>query len=458
MAKLKDSFFVDLLMPSLYPVPSFPVWIKTLSLLATGIISITSLARYVPTLHETKFYTRFVVLLLLSLSTTIQFFLNIIPFRWNPRTALLFSNRIPHLLLDFAVFLNQINPALVRRRHDLMKKRLKVIFVFFSLALLATFVVSLIVIFQDDELVLPYSPSKGTSINTMLSLITFPQKFVLLIAVCGSLRIITMNNLKDDTRYIRHFCLIGLCILEQYIRLFSDDKYRLGPRFVSLLWHEYQRGSAISASWMNLADFVIFHVTPLPILPPFLFTDPLDFIVTNTTITRSYNGMTFRGVADYSTCLLEEIITHGIVSVTFTMECCRGEASFGLLDSSAPIPRAVELLGYQVENSVSLGRFGSLSLNLPSTGHGHRNMACHPLVEEGDCVRMEVDMDSDPRTVQFFVNGHQGQCFVSGLPSSVRIGITVLHQGTSFRIDRITQQNHPTPISPRMKEIHWDCD
>ncbi|KAK2942435.1 hypothetical protein BLNAU_22668 [Blattamonas nauphoetae] len=74
-------------------------------------------------------------------------------------------------------------------------------------------------------------------------------------------------------------------------------------------------------------------------------------------------------------------------------------------------------------------------------------------MRDGDCVRMEVDMDSTPRTVQFFVNGESGECFVSGLPLSVRIAFTVSVVETFLRIDRIAQQERPTPITPEMTEI-----
>ncbi|KAK2943246.1 hypothetical protein BLNAU_21818 [Blattamonas nauphoetae] len=99
--------------------------------------------------------------------------------------------------------------------------------------------------------------------------------------------------------------------------------------------------------------------------------------------------------------------------------------------------------------------YGCLWQNTPSTQlDSQATVYCSGLME-GDCVRMEVDMDSNPRTVQFFVNGESGPSFISGLPPSIRIGFTLTKKGTSFRIDRITQQTHPTPISPEMEEIRW---
>ncbi|KAK2942063.1 hypothetical protein BLNAU_9989 [Blattamonas nauphoetae] len=104
-----------------------------------------------------------------------------------------------------------------------------------------------------------------------------------------------------------------------------------------------------------------------------------------------------------------------------------GIVRIGVLDTTSPIPEVGE----------SIGTF------------------CHSKLKEGDCVRMEVEMDSNPRTLQFFVNGESGRCFVSGLPRSVRIGFSVFGQGTSFRIDRIAEQQRPTPIAPDMREFVW---
>ncbi|KAK2941717.1 hypothetical protein BLNAU_23379 [Blattamonas nauphoetae] len=70
------------------------------------------------------------------------------------------------------------------------------------------------------------------------------------------------------------------------------------------------------------------------------------------------------------------------------------------MDSTSRFRDSDEILGVNINNSVS----------------------CHSELKESDCVRMEVDLDSTLRTVQFFVNGEAGRSYVSGLPPSVRIG------------------------------------
>ncbi|KAK2951130.1 hypothetical protein BLNAU_13973 [Blattamonas nauphoetae] len=117
-----------------------------------------------------------------------------------------------------------------------------------------------------------------------------------------------------------------------------------------------------------------------------------------------------------------------------------------------------EILGRNVKNSVSLCSFGDLSFNTPSS---ESYEDCHSVLKEGDCVRMEVDLDSTPRTVQFFVNGWAGMCYMSGLPSSVRIGFSVAGKGTSFRINNISRsasvcQNNAVLLEPAMTPNAWN--
>ncbi|KAK2951129.1 hypothetical protein BLNAU_13972 [Blattamonas nauphoetae] len=120
------------------------------------------------------------------------------------------------------------------------------------------------------------------------------------------------------------------------------------------------------------------------------------------------------------------------------------------MDSNNSIPKTDETLGGDVKNSVGLNRYGYIKFNTPSS---ISSRYCLSRLHEGDCVRMEVDLDSAPRTVQFFVNGETGRSYVSGIPSSVRIGFSLFGEGTSFRIDNISRLSQPTPISEGMNEV-----
>ncbi|KAK2957309.1 hypothetical protein BLNAU_7687 [Blattamonas nauphoetae] len=122
------------------------------------------------------------------------------------------------------------------------------------------------------------------------------------------------------------------------------------------------------------------------------------------------------------------------------------------MDYSSPIPQIDEKLGVHVKNSVGLSQHGFLHFNTPSETSSED---CTPLLKEGHCVRMELDLDSTPRTLQFFVNGKAGKVYMSGIPSSVRIGFSVVEQETSFRIDNISRLSRPTPISERTRGKKW---
>ncbi|KAK2957967.1 hypothetical protein BLNAU_7143 [Blattamonas nauphoetae] len=205
-------------------------------------------------------------------------------------------------------------------------------------------------------------------------------------------------------------------------------------------------------------------------LPRLLIVDPSHFIVDRSTITRSTLGLNTELCPIESPLFIEKTITEGVVSITITILSLSasdsyGDIRFGLLDSTVSFSsinnslyfRFDRALGRSLLNSVAITSYnGCLKFTLPSSKHNPEWQFCHYALTEGDCVRMEVDMDSTPRKVQFFVNGKDGGSYVSGLPPSVKIGFSVSNFGLSFRIDRITQHEHPTPITPEMKEIRWN--
>ncbi|KAK2958430.1 hypothetical protein BLNAU_6700 [Blattamonas nauphoetae] len=208
-------------------------------------------------------------------------------------------------------------------------------------------------------------------------------------------------------------------------------------------------------------------------LPHLLIADSAHFTVHSTIFTRTYVGDVLFGLTPVSTILIEDAFTQGVVSISTTLlslpiaypytshsiisaSDLNGMVSLGLQDSSSPVPKFSEDLGMDVKDSVSLDSLsGSIWRNTPSSPFKGPSTNCHSKMKEGDCLRMEVNLDSTPRTVQFFVNGKSGDCFVSGLPASVRIGFASPAEDTSFRIDRITRLSQPTPITPEMIELKW---
>ncbi|KAK2952269.1 hypothetical protein BLNAU_12828 [Blattamonas nauphoetae] len=162
---------------------------------------------------------------------------------------------------------------------------------------------------------------------------------------------------------------------------------------------------------------------PLSTLPSLDFTDHSHFSINRSTVTRTEFGTENSSGSTWSSLLLSDPFSSGIISFTITILSLPdiwSDVYFGLVDSNYPIPAIGEELGFRATNSVGLSLNGNLYSNTPSSDTVHN---CHSSLKEGDCVRMEVDLDSTPRTVQFFVNGEAGRCSVSGIPSSVRIGL-----------------------------------
>ncbi|KAK2954860.1 hypothetical protein BLNAU_10190 [Blattamonas nauphoetae] len=130
-----------------------------------------------------------------------------------------------------------------------------------------------------------------------------------------------------------------------------------------------------------------------------------------------------------STVLLSEPITTGVVSVTFVVLTLaesleqEGFFNFGLLDSSMAVPQLGQVLGKDVKNSFGLS---TSSGNLLLFNQILLEAECHFNVSKKARIVMEVNMDSTPRTVQFFVNGKALERYVSEIPESVRFGVCAL--------------------------------
>ncbi|KAK2944750.1 putative Mitogen-activated protein kinase kinase 2 [Blattamonas nauphoetae] len=187
-------------------------------------------------------------------------------------------------------------------------------------------------------------------------------------------------------------------------------------------------------------------------LPELLFTHKSHFIVRNNVLTRTEKGTDEKGRNRPSTVLFSEPITKGVVSVTFVVltlaESTEDEelVTFGLLDSSVAVPdlgQTLDSVGLSTSGDINV--FNQIKLE---------TFASWPLSEK-DRVVVEVNMDSTPRTVQFFVNGKTIGRYVSGIPDSVRIGFSADVMGTSLQITSIVRSTQPTPLADTMEEIKW---
>ncbi|KAK2958009.1 putative NEK kinase [Blattamonas nauphoetae] len=190
---------------------------------------------------------------------------------------------------------------------------------------------------------------------------------------------------------------------------------------------------------------------PMMKLPELLFTNKSHFLVRSNILTRTEKGTGDKEGTRSSTVLFAEPITKGVVSLRR-----KDLFNFGLLDSSLAVPS-------HGQDSVGLSSGGKLHV----FSQIQLADSCCSSLSMNDRVVMEVNMDSTPRTVQFFVNGKCTDSYVSGIPESVRIGVcrssfrfSVVQFsadviGTSLQITSIVHSTQATPLSNKMLEIKW---
>ncbi|KAK2950356.1 putative CAMK family protein kinase [Blattamonas nauphoetae] len=193
-------------------------------------------------------------------------------------------------------------------------------------------------------------------------------------------------------------------------------------------------------------------------LPELLFTYKSHFTIRNNVLTRTDKGEDKKGNTRPSTVLFSEPITKGVVSVTFVVlnlpESVEedGFINFGLVDSSVAVPQLGRVLGTNVKRSVS---YSSSKGRIQAFNQVKLEERCSDSLSKKDRIVMEVNMDSTPRTLQFFVNGKAGQSYVSGIPESVRIGFSADVMGTSLEVISIVHSTQASPFADKIKEIRW---
>ncbi|KAK2956003.1 putative Membrane-associated tyrosine- and threonine-specific cdc2-inhibitory kinase [Blattamonas nauphoetae] len=200
--------------------------------------------------------------------------------------------------------------------------------------------------------------------------------------------------------------------------------------------------------------------TTLSALPRLYMVAPRAFNMNGTTITRTDDLKDGSGIATLNTVLFEEVLTKDIVSASITLQSLPqqgntpGIVCFGLMESSSTIYSIGAGLGMTIDNSVAVSHFGILF----QKGSPSSSISNHPLessVGEGGRIRIEINMDSTPRTARFFLNGNPLSKYVSGIPESVRIGVSLHLQGTSIRVDSFTRLSQPTPTTRAAEELKW---
>ncbi|KAK2954521.1 putative NEK/NEK6 protein kinase [Blattamonas nauphoetae] len=182
------------------------------------------------------------------------------------------------------------------------------------------------------------------------------------------------------------------------------------------------------------------------------------FNVFDNTITRTHDGRTQK----WSSTLFGDIISEGVVSLAITLLAMPTPQSsapglmFGLVDALSRSIDHEDQLGENVPNSIAYDpKKGTLHTAIPSTNLQEKQWIISPRMSEGDRMLLEVDMDARPRTAVFIINGNVPLTFVSGLPPSIRFGLSMKQEGVSVRFDGLSRLKQATPLR-RVHEIKWN--
>ncbi|KAK2958871.1 putative Protein kinase domain containing protein [Blattamonas nauphoetae] len=191
----------------------------------------------------------------------------------------------------------------------------------------------------------------------------------------------------------------------------------------------------------------------LPGLPPVTVFPPQSFQIKDQTFTRlpPVSEDAFEGMVAIS-----EPISRGIVSISITLNSLLTDLNLAPFIFITPKKGSLSSLGDPMQSAFSVCfKSSNGHLRIPSSWMKNKEESeqCHQQLKAGDTVVLEVDMEANPHTVQFFVNGKTGKRYVSCLPDSVRVMMITPGEGTSFRLNSVTQLTKPSPLPPYSMEL-----
>ncbi|KAK2953047.1 putative Actin A [Blattamonas nauphoetae] len=153
---------------------------------------------------------------------------------------------------------------------------------------------------------------------------------------------------------------------------------------------------------------------------------------------------------------IAEPISRGIVSISITLHTLQDQHNFVIFLTPSAGPLSSLDTFMKSDYFISLiSSNGQLQMLSPWTGGDVRYEQCHQPLKASDTVVIEVNMETNPHTVQFFVNGNIGKFSLSHVPDSMCVMISTFGVGTSFRLNGVTRLTTPTPIDPEEKVIPW---
>ncbi|KAA6403732.1 MAG: hypothetical protein EZS28_000751 [Streblomastix strix] len=137
-----------------------------------------------------------------------------------------------------------------------------------------------------------------------------------------------------------------------------------------------------------------------------------------------------------STILFDSVIKKGIMK--FEVLNINSLQFVGIADESVQYGRYEEPQARGWEKIVEYFSFGKI-LHI-----GHDFIRGNAEFNDGDRVALEINMDSNPRTLSFFVNDIEQPNFVTDIPSAVRIWAHLFWKDSSFKVLKFESVTEPT--------------
>ncbi|KAA6398188.1 MAG: hypothetical protein EZS28_006281 [Streblomastix strix] len=148
----------------------------------------------------------------------------------------------------------------------------------------------------------------------------------------------------------------------------------------------------------------------------------------------------FTVISNYQPIAVDPVITEGIVYFEAAIQGLNkiNDESVGIMDSSITfIPESTPRNQSPNQTVFYSGQKGQIE-HMEREVNGNAQFLCDQR------IGAEVDMDSTPRTLHFFVEDVEQPIFVVGIPAAIRFFVSISQQGSSFKVSKFERRYHST--------------
>ncbi|KAA6384855.1 MAG: hypothetical protein EZS28_019618 [Streblomastix strix] len=136
---------------------------------------------------------------------------------------------------------------------------------------------------------------------------------------------------------------------------------------------------------------------------------------------------------NYTTILFDPVVKKGIVK--FVVQSIYNLSEVGIADETVKYGRKERSEARGKEKIVTYFAFGSI-------GHIGELIEGNAKFDTGDRVALELNMDSSPRTLTFFVNDEEQPNYATNIPAAVRAFLW--YKDTAFKVMKFEALSAPT--------------